>query len=103
MAESRGGTITDNFGTRTTRKYDQVSGQHCPEECSCHLSAYDVMVLLSATPFDTTYCTNSRTELFCLMSEMKSWRIRFTNLRQPAPTSVYVVQREFYADNIRSC
>jgi hypothetical protein len=29
------------------------------------------------------------------MGEMKSWRIRFTNLRQPAPTSVYVVQLEF--------
>jgi hypothetical protein len=54
-----------------------------------------VMALLSAPPLDTPYCTNSRTELFCLMSEMKSWRIRFTNLRQPAPTSVYVVQLEF--------
>jgi hypothetical protein len=34
------------------------------------------------------------------MSEMKSWRIRFTNLRQPAPTSVYVVKLEFHVDNI---
>jgi hypothetical protein len=37
------------------------------------------------------------------MNEMKSWRNRFTNLRQPAPTSVYVVKLEFHADNIRSC